>query len=149
VSNVVNERSAGVWAALVVYAIGGAYMLGFWALLDRTVYLLAFFGVVSIVIAAALFKMSRWAWWLGLFTFPLFFIDVAYALLASVSFVGGYPDTMTALFHGSMLIYLVFLCFAFILLIDRRNVLRSDRVLDLLSRPLSTKKTKEPQKSKE
>jgi len=139
VSEVVNERSAGVWAALVVYAIGGAYMLGFWALLDRTVYLLAFFGVVSIVIAAALFKMSRWAWWLGLFTFPLFFIDVAYALLASVSFVGGYPDTVTALFHSSMIIYLVFICFAFILLIDRRNVLKSDRILDLLNKPISTK----------
>lgn len=145
-SDLVNERPAGVWVALVVYALDGVYMLGFWALFDRTVYLLALFGIVSVVIAGALFKMSRWAWWLGLFTFPLFFIDVAYALVASVSFVGWYPDALTAVFHGSMIVYLVFLCLAFLLLIDRRNVLRSDRVLELLNKPLSTKPATEPQK---
>jgi len=146
VSDKVSERSAGVWVALVVYALEGVYMLGFWAFLDRAFYLLALFGILSIAIAAALFNMSRWAWWLGLFTFPLFFIDVVYALFASVSFVGWDPDALTAVFHGSMIIYLIFLCLALLLLIDRRNVLRSDRVLDLLNKPLSTKPASEPQK---
>jgi hypothetical protein len=139
VSDLVNERTAGVWVALVVYALEGVYMLGFWALLDPTFYVLILFGIISVMIAAALFKMSRWAWWLGLFTFPLFFIGVAYALVASVNFVGWYPDTLSALFHASMIIYLVFLCLAFLLLIDRRNVLKSDRILDLLNKPISTK----------
>jgi hypothetical protein len=139
VSEPVDERSAGVWVALVVYAVEGVYMLGFWALFDQAVYLLAVFGISSVIIAGALFRMSRWAWWLGLFTFPLFFIDIAYALFASVSFVGWYPDVPTALFHGSMIVCLAFLCLAFLLLIDKRNVLRSDRVLDLLNKPSSPK----------
>jgi len=146
VSDSVDERSAGVWVALVVYAVEGVYMLGFWALFDQAVYLLALLGITSVIVAGALFKMSRWAWWLGLFTFPLLLIDLAYALFASVSFVGWYPDALTALFHGSMIVCLVFLCLAFLLMVDRRNVLRSDRVLDLLDKPSSAKPSSEPQK---
>ena len=133
-----NERSAGVWVALVIYLFGGAYMLAFWAL-DQTAYYLVLFGIVSLLIGIALFRVSRWAWWLGLFSFPIYFVEVAYALLTSVNFVGWYPDLPTGAFHASMIVYLVFLCLGFLLLIDRRNVLRSDNVLDFLSKPLSSK----------
>ena len=142
----ITDRSAGVWVALVIYALGGAYMLGFWALFDRAAYSLALFGVISLVIAAALFMMSRWAWWMGLFTFPLYLVDVAYALFSSVNFVGWYPNVLTGALQTSMVVYLVFLCLAFLLLIDRRNVLKSDRVLDLLYKPLVTKASAEPKK---
>jgi hypothetical protein len=133
-----NERSAGIWGALIIYALGGVYMLSFWAL-DQAAYYLALFGIISLLIAGALFKTSRWAWWLGLFSFPIYFVDVAYALLTSVNLVGWYSDLPTGAFHASMVTYLVFLCVGFILLLDRRNVLRSDSILDLLNKPLSSK----------
>jgi len=139
-SEAVGERSAGIWVALVIYVLGGGYLLGFWSLLDRAAYHLAILGIVSVVIAVALLRLSRWASWLGLFTFPLCLVDVAYALLASVNFVGWNPNTQTLAFNASMVIYLVFLCFGFLLLIDRRSVLRSDAILDILSK-FSTAKT--------
>ena len=139
-NQVSNERSAGVWVALVIYLLGGVYMLAFWAL-DQTVYSLVIFGVVSLLTGIALLRVSRWAWWLGLFSFPIFFVEVTYALLTSVNFVGWSPDLPTGAFHASMIVYLVFLCLGFLLLIDRRNVLKSDNVLDFLSKPLSSKST--------
>ena len=139
-SEAVGERSAGIWVALVIYVLGGGYLLGFWSLLDRAAYHLAILGIVSVVIAISLLRLSRWAYWLGLFTFPLCLVDVAYALLTSVNFVGWNPNTQTLAFNASMVIYLVFLCFGFLLLIDRRSVLRSDAILDILSK-FSTAKT--------
>jgi len=137
---VASERSAGIWVALVIYVLGGVYMLAFWVL-DPSAYYLALFGIVSLLIGLTLFRVSRWAWWLGLFSFPIFFVEVAYALLTSVNFVGWYPDLATGAFNASMIVYLVFLCLGFLLLIDRRNVLRSDNLLDSLSKPLSKSAT--------
>lgn len=141
VSNQVsNDRSAGIWVALIIYLLAGGYMITFWAL-DQVAYYLVLLGVVSVLIGVALFKTSRWAWWLGLFSFPIFVVDVSYALLSSVNLVGWSPDLPTGAFHASMIVYLIFLCLAFLLLVDRRNVLKSDNVLDLLSKPLSSKST--------
>jgi len=133
-SEAVGERSAGVWVALVIYALEGVYLLGFWSMLDRAAYHLALLGVVSVVIAIALFRLSRWAYWLGLFTFLVCFVDVAFALVTSVNFVGWNPNTQTLAFNASMVIYLLFLCFGFLLLIDRRSILRSDAILDTLNK---------------
>jgi hypothetical protein len=132
-----TERTAGIWLPLIVYAVGGVYMLVLWGIIDTAAYHLLIFGVVSIIIAVALYFMSRWAFWLGLLTFPLFFVDFAYAVNATVNFAGWYPNPATAVFNASIIIYLVFLTFALILLIDRRNVLKGDRVLDLLNRPVA------------
>jgi len=132
----IGERSAGIWIALVIYALGGVYLLTFWAL-DMTAYYLVLLGIVSLLITVTLFRVSRWAWWLGLFSFPIYFAEVAYALLMSVNFVGWYPDMVMGALHASMVLYLILLCVGFILLLDRRNVLRSDRILDILSKPLS------------
>jgi hypothetical protein len=140
-SESLNERSAGIWVALVTYVISGVYMLGFWAVLSQSAYYLLVLGIISLLIAVALFRTSRWAWWLGLFSFPIFFVDVVYALLASVSFTGWNPDLTTGLFQASMIIYLVLMGLGFLLLVDRRNVLRSDRILDLLNKPFSSKST--------
>ncbi len=130
-----NERTAGIWLPLTFYAAGGAYMLAFWGLLARSAYQLMILGGLSLVIAAALYSMSRWAFWLGLLSFPLLFVEFLYALLGSVNFAGWYPDNQTAAFHASMIVYLVFLTVSLILLIDKRNTLKGDRVLDLLNRP--------------
>jgi hypothetical protein len=121
----------------VFYAAGGVYMLGFWAMFSPSAYDLLALGVVSIVIAAALYLMSRWAYWLGLFTFPLLAAEFIYALVFSVNVVGWYPNPDVAVFNASMLVYLFFLCFSFLLLIDRRNTLKSDRFLDKLRGSLS------------
>lgn len=140
-----SERTAGIWIPLVFYAVGGAYMLGFWGLFDRTAYHLVILGGVSIVISVALYLLSRWAYWLGLFTFPLLFVDVAYALVFSVNVMGWYPDVSTGVFNASMVAYLVFLTLGFIFLIDRRNALKNGRWLDFLGKPLSAApKAEEP-----
>jgi hypothetical protein len=130
-----NERTAGVWVPLAFYAVGGAYMLAFWGLFARSAYQLLTLGALSLVIAAALYSLSRWAFWLGLLSFPLLFVEFLYALMLSVNFVGWYPDNQTTAFHASIIMYLVFLTLSLILLIDKRNTLKGDRVLDLLNRP--------------
>lgn len=113
-------------------------MLAFWGVFDRTAIHLTVLGVVSIVIALALYMTSRWAFWLGLFTFPLLFVDFLFALQTSVNIVGWDPNPQTAVFHASIVIYLAFLTFSLILLIDKRNTLRSDRVLDMLNRSITS-----------
>ena len=134
---------------VVFYAAGGVYMLALWAMFSPSAYHLLALGAVSIVVAAALYLMSRWAYWLGLFTFPLLAAEFVYALTFSVDVVGWYPNPVVAVFNASMVVYLFFLCFSFLLLIDRRNTLKSDRFLDklrgLLFAPASNPET--PQKS--
>ncbi len=142
-----TERTAGIWIPLVFYAVGGVNMLGFWGLFDRTAYHLVILGGISIAIAVALYSLSRWAYWLGLFAFPLLFAEFAYALVFSVNVVGWYPDISTTVFHASMVAYLVFLVLSLIFLIDRRSVLKNDRLLDLLGKPLSA--TPKSQESKQ
>lgn len=117
-------------------------MLAFWAMFSRSAYHLLALGAVSIVLAAALFTLSRWAYWLGLFTFPLFAAEFVYALTFSVNIVGWYPNPVVGVFNASMVVYLVFLCFSFLLLVDRRNALKSDRLLDKLRGALSAPASK-------
>ena len=135
------ERTAGIWTALAFYAVGGVYMLAFWAVFDRTAFHLTALGAVSVIIAVALYSVSRWAFWIGLFTFPLYFAEFLYALLASVNFVGWYPNAQTAAFHASLIVYLFFLCISVILLIDKRTVLKTDRILDRLKSPIPSSET--------
>ena len=132
-----TERTAGIWLPMIFYAVGGVYMLAFWAMFSPSAVHLLALGAVSIVIAAALFLLSRWAYWLGLFTFPLLAAEFVYALIFSVDVVGWYPNPFVAVFNSSMVVYLFFLCFSFLLLIDRRNTLKSDRFLDKLRGPLT------------
>ena len=142
-----TERTAGIWVPLVFYVVGGAYMLAFWAMFDRAAYHLLVLGGISIVIAAALYFLSKWAYWLGLFSFPLMFALFAWALIFSVDVVGWYPNIPNAMLNASMVVYLVFLTLSFLLLIDRRNTLKSDRILDMLHKPLaapSTEKQTQP-----
>jgi len=142
-----TERTAGIWVPLVFYVVGGAYMLAFWAMFDRAAYHLLVLGGISIVIAAALYFLSKWAYWLGLFSFPLMFALFAWALIFSVDVVGWYPNIPNAVLNASMVLYLVFLTLSFLLLIDRRNTFKSDRILDMLHKPLaapSTEKQTQP-----
>jgi hypothetical protein len=129
-----TERTAGVWFPLVFYVVGGVYMLAFWGVLDRTAFHLSVLGAVSIIIAVALYATSRWAFWLGLFTFPLFFAEFLYALLATLNLEGWMASPQTSAFQASMIAYLLFLTLSLILLIDKRNTLKGDRVLDKLKR---------------
>jgi len=132
-----TERTAGIWVPLVFYAVGGAYMLAFWGLFERAAYHLLILGGISIIIAIALYFLSRWAYWLGIFTYPLLFALFAYALTFSVNVVGWDPNIPNAALNASMVIYLIFLALSFLLLIDKRNTLKSDRILDILHRPLA------------
>ena len=140
-SNNFNERSAGVWFALVFYALGGVYMLAFWGAFDPSAYALAALGVISVVIGVALFMLSRWGFWIGLFTFPLYLVEFIYATVSSVNLVGWFPDAVTGMFQSSMIIYLIFLCFSFILLLDRRNSLKNDRILESLNRVITASRS--------
>jgi hypothetical protein len=131
------ERTAGIWVPFVFYAVGGVYMLAFWGLFNRTAYHLLVLGGLSIIIAVAVYSLSRWAYWLGIFTFPLLFALFAYALTFSVNVVGWYSTIPNTLLNVSMILYLVFLTLSFLLLIDRRNTLKNDRILDMLRTPLA------------
>jgi uncharacterized membrane protein (DUF2068 family) len=139
-----TERTAGIWLPLIFYAVGGVYMLAFWGIFDRTAYHLTALGLLSIILAVALYMMSQWAFWFGLISFPLYLVEFLYALYSSVNFVGWNPNIPTAAFHASIVIYLVFLVLSLILLIDKRNTLKTDRVIDKLRRPVET-----PEKSEE
>lgn len=138
-----TERTAGIWFPLVFYFIGGAYMLAFWAVFDRAAIHMVLLGVVSILISVALYTLSRWAYWIGLFTFPLLFFQFLYALISSVNLAGWSPDIPRAAFHASLIVYLVFLSMSMILLIDRRSTLRTDRVLDRLGYVMTPKQKPE------
>jgi len=107
--------------------------LAFWAVIDRTAYHLAALGAISLLIAAALYFVSKWAFWVGLFTFPLFFVEFVLAAIASVNLAGWYPDVQTGLFNASLIVYLIFLGLSLLMLIDKRNTLKNDRILDRLS----------------
>jgi hypothetical protein len=131
-----TERTAGIWLPLVFYAVGGVYMLTFWGVFDRTAYHLTVLGILSIVVAVTLYLLSRWAFLLGLLTFPLFFVEFLFALNASINLVGWNPNLPVAVLNASIVIYLVLLVFSLILLIDKRNTLKSDRVLDLMRGPV-------------
>lgn len=136
-----TERTAGIWIPLVFYVVGGVYMLAFWGVYDRTAIHLTVLGAVSLIIAVALFSTSRWGFLLGLFTFPLMFAEFLYSLLWSVDLVGWNPNPQTTVFQASMILYLVFLTFSLMLLIDKRNVLKGDRLLDRLNRPATSVET--------
>lgn len=139
------ERTAGIWLPFGFYMAGGIYQLAFWGLFARESYHLLVLGAVSIVVAVSLYLMSRWAFWLGLFTFPFLFIEFVFALNASVNFVGWYPDVPTAAFHASMIAYLVFLALSLILLLDKRNALKSVSI-PFLKFPASPARKQEPDK---
>jgi len=139
VSESFTERTAGIWIPMVFYAAGGVYIIAFWALLGPSAYDLLALGIASILVAALLFRLSKWAYWLGLFTFPLLLLDFAYALTFSVNVVGWYPNPTVAAFNASMVAYLVLLCLSFLLLIDRRNALKSDKIMDKLQSSVFTR----------
>jgi len=116
-------------------------MLAFWGVFDPSAYALAALGAISVIIGVALFMLSRWGFWIGLFTFPLYLVEFVYAVVSSVNLVGWFPDAVTGVFQSSMIIYLIFLCFSFILLLDRRNTLKNDRILDSLNRVITSSRS--------
>lgn len=143
-----TERTAGIWLPLVFYAVGGIYMLAVWGIFDRTAYHLTVLGILSIIVAVTLYLLSCWAFFLGLLTFPPFFVEFLYALNTSVNFVGWNPNLSIALLNASFVVYLAFLVFSLILLIDKRNTLKSDRVLDLLRGPVRPTEKSDKSKTK-
>ena len=136
-----TERTAGIWVPLVFYAVGGIYLLAFWAMFSLTAYHLLALGIASLVVAALLFSLSKWAYWIGLFTFPLLFVENLYALIFSVNLVGWDPNVTAAALNASMVAYAVLLCFSLLFLIDRRNALKSDRLMDNLRGLAPARKT--------
>ena len=133
-----TERTAGIWIPTAFYAVGGIYILAFWALYSLAGVHLLVLGTASILVAVLLYSLSKWAYWIGLFTFPLLIVEFLYALNFSVAIVGWYPNVPVAAFNASMVVYLVLLCFSFLLLLDKRNSLKSDRFMDKLGSAASS-----------
>jgi len=111
-------------------------MLAVGGIFARAAYFLIALGVVSLLISVTLYFMSRWAYILGLFTFPLLLIEFLYALNTNVNFQGWYPNIKIGLLNASLIGYVILLVFSFLLLIDKRNALKSDRILDLVRGPV-------------
>jgi len=138
-----TERTAGIWIPTVFYAVGGIFILAFWAVFSLSAYHLLALGVASILVAILLYSLSKWAYWIGLFTFPLLIIEFLYALMFSVNIGGWAPNVLVAVFNASMVVYLLLLCLSFLLLLDRRNTLKSDRFMDKLSSSVSARQESE------
>jgi hypothetical protein len=132
-----TERTAGIWIPIVFYAIGGIYILAFWAIFSLSAYHLLALGIASVIVAVLLFGLSKWAYWIGVFTFPLLIVEFVYALTFSVNAAGWDPNATVAVLNASMVAYLLLLCLSFLLLLDRRNALKSDRFMDRLSGSVS------------
>lgn len=132
-----TERTAGIWIPTVFYGAGGIYILAFWAVFSLSAYHMLALGIASILVAVLLVSLSKWAYWIGLFTFPLLIIEFVYALMFSVNIAGWDPNAPVAAFNASMVLYLILLCLSFLLLIDRRNTLKSDKFMDKLSSSIS------------
>ena len=144
-----TERTAGIWIPTVFYAAGGIYILAFWAMFSLSAYHLLALGIASIIVAVLLFVLSKWAYWIGAFTFPLLIVEFAYALMFSVNVAGWDPNATVAAFNASIVAYLLLLCLSFLLLLDRRNALKSDRFMDRLSGSASAgEKTTETDRAK-
>ena len=138
-----TERTAGIWIPTVFYAVGGICIVAFWAVFSLSAYHLLALGVASILVAILLYGLSKWAYWIGLFTFPLLIIEFLYALMFSVNIGGWAPNVLVAAFNASMVVYLLLLCLSFLLLLDRRNTLKSDRFMDKLSSFVSARQESE------
>ena len=138
-----TERTAGIWIPTVFYAVGGICIVAFWAVFSLSAYHLLALGVASILVAILLYSLSKWAYWIGLFTFPLLIIEFLYALMFSVNIGGWAPNVLVAVFNASMVVYLLLLCLSFLLLLDRRNTLKSDRFMDKLSSSVSARQESE------
>ena len=132
-----TERTAGIWIPTVFYAVGGVYILAFWAIFSLSAYHLLALGIASIIVAVLLFGLSKWAYWVGAFTFPLLIAEFVYALMFSVNAAGWDPNASVAAFNASMVAYLLLLCLSFLLLLDRKNTLKSDKFMDRLSGSVS------------
>jgi len=141
-----TERTAGIWIPTIFYAVGGIYVLALWAVFSLSAYHLLALGVASILVAVLLFTLSKWAYWIGLFTFPLLIAEFVCALIFSVNIAGWDPNATVAALNVSMIVYLVLLCFSFLLLFDRRNTLKGDRFMDKLGSSASTRQKEEDKK---
>ena len=143
-----TERTPGIWIPTVFYAASGIYILAFWAVFSLSAYHLLALGIASILIAVLLFTLSKWAYWIGLFTFPLLIVEFVYALNFSVAIAGWDPNVPDAAFNASIVVYLVLLCFSFLLLLDKRNSLKTDRVMDKLGSAASSWQKTDTESSK-
>jgi uncharacterized membrane protein (DUF2068 family) len=137
-SETFTERTAGIWFPLIFYAVGGIYMLAVWGIFDKLAFHLMALGILSIIVAVSLYMLSRWGFLLGLLAFPLFLVEFFYALITSINLVGWNPNLSIALLNASFVVYLIFLVFSVVFLIDKRNALKSDRLLDLMRGPIQT-----------
>jgi len=127
-----TERTAGIWVPTAFYAAGGIFILAFWAVFSLSAFHLLALGIASILVAVFLYTLSKWAYWIGLFTFPLLILEFIYALMFSVNIAGWDPNPLVAVFNASMVAYLVLLCLSFLLLVDKRGSLKSDKLMDKL-----------------
>ncbi len=143
-----TERTAGIWIPTVFYAVGGIYILALWAMFSLSAYHLLALGIASILVAIFLFTLSKWAYWIGLFTFPLLIVEFLYALVFSVNIAGWDPNIPVTALNASMIAYLILLCFSFLLLLDRRNALKSDRFMDMLGALVSPRQKAETESPK-
>jgi hypothetical protein len=133
---------------MAFYGASGIFILAFWAVYSLSAYHLLALGIASILIAVFLFSLSKWAYWIGLFTFPLLIVEFLYALNFSVNIAGWDPNPEVAVFNASMIVYLVLLCFSFLLLLDKRNTLKSDRFMDKLGSVVASRQKLDTESAK-
>ncbi len=121
-------RPLGIWVAFGIYLAVAIYGLVFPLVFDRTLFVLLILAVASLATAAGLFLMKRLGFWIGLVTFPLLLLEMAFALYNSLISAGLASAWQVALFNASLVAIIIGLVLALLLIIDKRKELEPTKL---------------------
>jgi len=107
--------------AAVFYLVLGVYVLVFPSLYDTSLFSLYVVGALSILCGVGVLLLKKWALWGSTLLFPVMLALSSVTLFYSSSMVGFYPDWKRALFHLSLMLYLVLTILALLMVVDKRR----------------------------
>ncbi len=114
-------RPWGISFSFAANTIMGAYYLAYPLFRDVGLYPLYTLGVLSLVAAYSLFRMSRWGVWLGAALFPAQIVAPVFAFLATIESPGIGSDYEVIVFAASFLVLMFLSTLSFLFILDKRK----------------------------
>ncbi len=114
-------RPWGVSFSFAANTIMGVYYLAYPLFRDVGLYPLYTLGVLSLVAAYGLFRMSRWGVWLGAALFPAQIVAPVFAFLATIEGPGIGSDYVVIVFAASLLVLMFLSTLTFLFILDKRK----------------------------
>lgn len=117
---VLERKHFGVLFPAIFYFAAAFYNL-FFVVYDlglAHIYVLAALCVAS---AVGILLTNRWGLWLGLVLFPIIVASAASTLYYSINIMVGETMIAVLVFNISLVLYMVFSAFSFLLLLDKRR----------------------------